>query len=116
MYEKIRKERKIVLIGVLLILLSGTAGFMVHAGSNGNEKQELSDKLMQYCKNELLPAYEDGFMAQLISDLDAFALNCIGGDVKLYSWGNMDGSKNGVLLMCDANNKTYPMEYPNKYK
>ena len=102
------------MLGILVMLLSGIAGFMVHAGNNGNEKQELSNKLMQYCKNDLLPAYEAGFVTSLIRDLDAFALNCIGGDVKLYSWGNIDRSKNGILFFCDATNKTYPLKYPNK--
>ena len=108
-------DKKIIL-GIGIILLSGIAGFMVHAENNGNEKQELSDKLMQYCKSELLPAYEAGFMESLILDLDAFALNCINGDVNLYSWGNLDGSKNGVLFRCNSNNKTYPLSYPDKGK
>ena len=118
MEEKIKKERKMVLFGVLLILLSGIAGFMVHAGSNGNEKQELSNKLMQYYKNTLMPAYEAGFMTRLITNLNNFALDCISGDVKLYSWENINGSKNGILFFCDATNKTYPLKYPDaeKYK
>ena len=113
MNEEEKRHKKIVFGILVMVIISGIAGFMVHAGSNNYEKQQFSDKLMQHCKNELLPAYESGFMTSLIKDLDAFALNCVGGDVNLYSWGNMDGSKNGVLFMCNTTQETYPLKYPN---
>jgi len=105
-------EKKILLWAVGIVLLSAIGGYLVHAETSDNDKQKYLDKVMNYCNNDLLPAYEAGFMNSLITDLDAFARNCK-GDVKLFSWVRVNGEKEGILFQCDTTNVTYPLKYPN---
>jgi len=103
---------------IAIIVMSLIAGSLITIGFNNEEKQTLSDKLMAYCNDELLPAYQDGFMTSLITNLDTFARKCVGGDVYLYSMVTANNKKQGVLVMCSATNETLPFKYPDisKYK
>ena len=108
-------DKKIMFYGGILVVLVFASGILVTSATDNAKLQNTADEVMAYCNDELLPAYEEGFMTRLIDNLGDFAIKCTPGDVKLNAMVSVSGEKIGIVLICyigDKINDTYAFEYP----
>ena len=65
------------------------------------------------CLDEMIPAYNSGFVRGLTNNMNDFILECKPYNVEAFAWTNLKNQQIGTILRCSSNNETFAITNDN---